>query len=202
MSIILNHGPKDDPEFIDLLSLVIDNVVCRSLPQEIYTIYVHRWFDHKWLEFSGIGVVPFEFYVPGIYYQECALDEFSQDKITFPPFNPKRIIEEKLFARSQSNAYREEPAKRKIHSPDKKHSSWNLHNRVADFSSSAAFIWYSSETRTNDRGSMMVYSAEAGTVKTWFASFAKRDKWKLDLVKGIDRRQVLDSIEQEASLTH
>jgi hypothetical protein len=66
-------------------------------------------------------------------------------------------------------------------------SAMNLHRRVKDHSKSAIYVWYSSETDKNKRGSLMVYRVKDDAVITWYASFLYDDSWRLDHTKGIDR---------------
>lgn len=40
-----------------------------------------------------------------------------------------------------------------------------------------------------DRASLIVYSVEGVDTVPWYASFLKRDRWKLNKVKGISRVQ-------------
>ena len=81
----------DDPQFVDLVRWIISAELELKPVQEIIVIRIDNWFDHKWLDFSGIGRVAF-----GTYYDfptpDRALDEFRQRKKTFPPFSPKRVI--------------------------------------------------------------------------------------------------------------
>jgi|RhiMetdeSRZDD1v2_1073273.scaffolds.fasta_scaffold1796973_2 hypothetical protein len=180
---------KDDPDFIRLIERVINKLLDDLKPKEIYLVEIDRWFDHKWLGFSGIGVVEYPtLNLPGGSWSESALDEFSQDQITFPPFIPNRVLQQRYYSRSDEGIYLEKAASSVIHKYQR--SSENLHRRICDFSDSAIFAWSSSDTAHNDRGSLMVYSIQETSVKTWFASFTKRKEWKLALVKGIDRNQL------------
>ena len=194
MTINLNCTNSDDREFIRLVEYAISEATDDFLPENVYVITVDRWFDHKWANFSGIGVVYFESAnIPGSNV-DAALDELWKGKTTFPPFTPKRIFEERFFVRNDDRTYKETIASQKVHPLQRTHSSANLHRRVSDFSESALFAWYSSETATNDRGSLMVYISRQKKVETWFASFIKRSEWKLDKVKGINRDKILASV--------
>src|SRR5258708_6745926 len=88
-------------------------------------VRVRNWFDHKWLRFSGIGRVKFEdvkLSAPG-----AALEPLSQDKLTFPPFTPRRIVSETHFTRDEAGE-----STGRIHPRRLQHSSGNLQRRVAD----------------------------------------------------------------------
>ena len=56
-------------------------------------------------------------------------------------------------------------------------------------SSSGLFLWYSGETEKIDRASLMVYAVQVDKAVPWYASFVKRDEWRLNKVKGISRVQ-------------
>src|SRR5207248_3728612 len=142
--------PNDDPQFVELVSRVISGLVNDKFPKEIFVVQIDNWFDHKWLKFSGIGRVRFD--DPHIDI-DTALDEFWQDKITFPPFAPKRVVSEYFFLRDESGDYSlSSIAPPYIHSRRRAASYRNLHRRVADFSGSAIFVWFSSNTNSNRRG--------------------------------------------------
>ncbi len=74
----------DDPQFIKLVNQVLLRLLQQHAPAEAFVIRINKWFDHKWLDFSGIGRVKFD----GGLMIEVALDEFRQDQTTFPPFTP------------------------------------------------------------------------------------------------------------------
>jgi hypothetical protein len=87
MPIQIAAGETDDPQFITLLNSLVCGLAEKDKPQELWIIQIDNWFDYKWLRFSGIGIVPFQF--PAIMKRDDgALDEFYQDKVTFPPFTP------------------------------------------------------------------------------------------------------------------
>jgi hypothetical protein len=65
-------------------------------------------------------------------------------------------------------------------------------------SSSGVFLWRSGETKTMDRASLMVYSVEGVETGPWYASFLKRDRWKLNKVKSISRVQFDDMVARDA----
>jgi hypothetical protein len=187
----LTPDKNDDPEFICIVNRIISDVLVQNRPKEIYIIHIARWFDHKWLEFSGRGVVDFPYGYP---WFETALDEFSQDKTTFPPFTPKRVIKQQYFSQNANGDYIESQPPELPHKRKHQSSNKNLQRRVQTLSDSAVFVWYSSDTVKNLRGSLMVYIALGDQMKTWFASFRKDKEWKLSLAKQIDRAEILKSM--------
>jgi len=177
----------DDSKFTDILYGIVDGILVHHRPQDLYVTAIDNWFDHKWLRFSGIGVVPFEF--PA--FMNCAdaaLDEFSQDKVTLPAFSPSRIIRQSYFRRdSRTSAYVKQERLILLHKKQRESSSKNLQRRIQHISDSGLFVWYSSNTLSQERASIMTYSVQNDKIETWFASFRRAAYWKLYMTKGIDR---------------
>ena len=184
MSITIDPDPSDDLAFVGLVERVVASLDAEFDPKEFFLIEIKNWFDHKWLKFSGRTVVAFpergvDLPRTGACGIESAMDESFREKVTFPPFNSNRIIREQWWAYDT-------PTKRHlIHRKRRRHSSWNLQRRVADFAESAVFVWFSSGTQANDQGSLMVYRVADGTVDTWYASLRKTDRWRSYRTKGI-----------------
>jgi hypothetical protein len=183
MSITINPSSTDDPSFVALVERIVARLDEYNEPDEVFIIEIKNWFDHKWLKFSGIGRVPFDHFASD--HSQTALDEFFQDKITFPPFTPNRILNQWLWTYGASK--RRHPVHRKN---QRQHSSWNLHKRVSQFAKSALFVWFSSGTQSNDRASLMVYKLDGKVVDAWYASLRKAAGWKLDRTKCIERSAV------------
>lgn len=182
-------GETDDPYFITLLDSLVGGLVMRESPEGLWIIQIDNWFDHKWLGFSGNGTVDFQF--PAFMNRyDAAHDAFYQDRVTFPPFNPNRVMGQWSFARAGDD-YVEVPSS-VPHRSQKQPSRTNLQKRVQDFTRSACFIWYSANTVANGRGSVMVYNVTRDRVKCWFAAFARQRGWKLHMTKGISREDVKD----------
>lgn len=85
--IAIPTNETDDPEFIELVRRVIAGLLTANPVEEVFVVRIDNWFDDKWLNFSGIGRVRFDDFRIDI---DTALDEFRQEKVTFPPFNPNR----------------------------------------------------------------------------------------------------------------
>lgn len=187
MPIKVPVAETDDPYFIALLNSLVNGLVKSEMPDGLWIIHIDNWFDHKWLRFSGIGSVDFRF--PAFMNRfDAALDEFFQDRVTFPPFTPNRVIGQWSFARVGDN-YVEVPS-RVPHRSEKQRSKANLQTRVQDFCRSECFVWYSSNTVANGRGSVMVYNAVGDGVRCWFAAFKRHQDWKLHATKGVRREDV------------
>src|SRR5262245_39706139 len=88
--------PDDDPAFLACVDRIIAGLIERHRPEEVYLVRISNWFDQKWLRFSGIGRVAHH----GGISIHTALDEFSQDQLTFPPFTPNRVVTQHYFCRT------------------------------------------------------------------------------------------------------
>jgi len=187
MNVNIPSQQDDDPVFVSTLVGIVQRLLKHELPEEVFVIRIDRWFDHKWLRFSGIGIVRFDDFRLHI---DSALDEFRQDQITFPPFSPSRVLDEYHFFRVGGTDYFESVPDRFVRRSMPAHSSKNLHKRVADFSQSGLFVWFNSNTLETGHASLMVYTVNNKQVETWFASFERADAWKLLQVKNIAREQV------------
>lgn len=186
---------NDDPEFVELVKRVIAGCIDDSFPNTIIVIQIDNWFDYKWLGFSGIGRVGFPFV--GKIDLDTALDEFRQDQITLPPFSPRRVIEEFYFQREANGEYAARDPRPYLYQRVLASSSQNLHKRIVDRVDSAVLVWFSSNTKQNLRGSVMIYEVKGREVKLWYAGFEKREKWRVLQTKGITTDQVQSLIEND-----
>lgn len=179
--------PQDDPAFLAIVDCIVSNLCTQHQSEEVHLVHIDNWFDHKWLRYSGYGVVAFQ----GGYLINTAKKETWQEQLTFPPITPNRVVAQFQFGRIAEHQYEEQAPPYLIHSRQRKSSAKNLNRRVTDFCQSGLFVWYSSGTTANLRGSIMVYRILNDEVSTWYASFSQRAGWQLDQVKGIDREQIL-----------
>ncbi len=183
----LRPTKNDDPQFVQLLESVVEGILGEAKSDDLYVVAIDNWFDHKWLKFSGIGVVPFEF--PAFMNSEDALGEFRQDNVTLPPFSPKRVICQSHFHK-QGAAYIESDRPSLIHKQERQRSEGNLNRRIVDISESGTLVWYSSNTLVNARASIMAYTIKKTQIEAWFAAFRNVNGWKLHLTKGINADRV------------
>ncbi len=178
--------PQDDPAFLAIVDHIIAALVCQDRPDEVYLVHIDNWFDRKWLRYSGYGVVAFH----GSPWVFVAKEEHRQEQLTFPPFTPNRVVAQYFFGRVADVSYEEQAPAHLIHRLDRQRSAKNLHRRVTDFSQSGLFIWYSSGSVANRRGSLMVYSVRQDAVAAWYAGFSDHEGWRLEQTEGIGRETV------------
>lgn len=192
-------GETDDPGFIAVLNSLVQGLISNRAPEELWIIQIDNWFDHKWLRFSGMGGVASPFLVGGLVTPfDSVKVEFYQDKLTFPPFTPNRVLGQWSYIRIGDD-YREAPFPDLPHSSKRQRSPMNLQRRIQDLNRSACFVWYSANTVANGRGSVMVYNIGVNGLECWFAAFNRREGWKVQQTKGVSRDDVEQLVEMRSS---
>lgn len=181
--------PSDDPTFITNLCGYVARQISDVEPDVCWVVRIGKWFDHKWLRYSGKGRVRFD---GGPIAMDTALDPFRQDQLTFPPFNPKQVTAQHGWVRSPAGVYEAAAEATPPHGSSRAHSATNLHRRVRDFAPSGLFVWFSSHTEPNRRASLMTYVVSQTSEETWYASLSSSSGWRLERVKGIDESLARD----------
>jgi hypothetical protein len=194
VAISIPSGLTDDNDFVRLLNALLNALLVQQTPDQLWVIQIDNWFDHKWLRYSGSGIVASKLFPAdwtSSFFDRFASvkEQFWRDKLTFPPFAPDRVAGQWSFLHTESG-YIEVPLTKLPHSESKRRSHSNLNRRVEDFVRSASFVWYSGNTLKNGRGSAMVYSIGPGKLICWFAAFRRKSGWMLERTKGIDKEQV------------
>ena len=129
--------------FFKHASRIISGAVEIHRPREIRIFKIDNWFDHKWLAFSGKGIGAI-----GIWN--------TQEFLTLPPFVQNRLVDQGQYVRDESSGrYAFIGAGTNIH-----YRGWsarNLQRRVTRIVPDTALFWYSGNSATTGRGSLMGY---------------------------------------------
>ena len=165
----------DANDFIIILNKMIIRLVDKFQIGEICLIKIKNWFDHKWLNYSGKSVVQFH---GGAGLIETSLNNEWREKITVPPFNPNRVLSELFFRNLKTD---NKMFEKTLHTW--KDSNDNVQNRISKYTKDGMFIWYSSDTEINQKGSLMVYIVQEDEIKTFYASFINKNGWKINRAK-------------------
>jgi hypothetical protein len=191
---VADRMDTDASGFLDSIDRVVAGLVFRYSPRLVCFVRIHKWFDHRWLGFSGKGRVFFD--PPWPAHPGVSLDEFHQEQLTFPPFAPSRVATEHHWTRQTDGNYARGEAPFRVHGDEREHSSSNLQRRIVDLTESALFVWFSSSSVKDARGSMLVYVVNAGTTIPWFASMrCDASSATLGEVKGLGRPEVLELLQ-------
>lgn len=180
MKIAANEGDADG--FIEMINRLVATTIFQWGIDEIMYINIKNWFDHKWLNYSGKKIIHFE---ETTHPDKVALTNDWKDSITFPPFNPNRVLSEQYFRKRPTGNQQFE---RVVH--QKQRSTNNQLNRVARRSDNGLYVWYSSNSSLNGQGSMMMYRVDNEYVATWYASIVKREGWQIERTKGIGKNEL------------
>ena len=187
MAVAIPSGLTDDNDFVDLLNSLLNGLLAQHAPKQLWVIQIDNWFDHKWLRYSGNGSVASKISVnwPFLDRFQSVKEQFWQDKLTFPPFAPDRVVSQWSFQQSDQG-YSEAPLPKLPHSNSRRRSQANLQKRAEDFASSALFVWFSGNTLKNGRGSVMAYNiGPPEQPGCWFAAFGRESEWALERTKGV-----------------
>jgi hypothetical protein len=142
----------DDGVFITAVRSVLATSLVPT--REVWLVKIDQWFGSRWLQFSGKMLGAF-----GVWQRE----------LTIPPFHPRRVRFERHFT-LRGEHY--------VHTRGRTLHIWqtsaaNLRKTVRGISSSAAFVWYSGDTRRADRGSLMMYQTIDGELDARYLEFAR-----------------------------
>lgn len=193
MPISIAPGLTDDNDFVDLMNALLNALLLKQAPEQLWVIQIDNWFGQNWLGYSGSGSVAAKF--PADWTSSfmdrftSVKEQFWRDKLTFPPFAPNRVVGQWSFLRSKGG-YAEVPLPKLPHKEYRQRSHSNLNRRVEDFVRSASIVWYSGNTLKNGRGSALVYSIGPDKPICWFAAFGRKSGWVLESTKGIPKEQV------------
>lgn len=103
MAIVMSAGETDDPGFIEVLNSILSELIAEHAPDQFWVIQIDNWFDHKWLGFSGMGLIASN--IPLNTYDTVKAESY-QEKVTFPPFTPNRVVGQFSFAPQQTSRAR------------------------------------------------------------------------------------------------
>ncbi len=192
----VERSAEDYAGFVEAVDRVLAGLCFRFHPELVCVIRIKRWFDHRWLGFSGKGRVKYPVHT-GLRGDPVALlDAFRQDQLTFPPFTPNRVAAEHHWERWLDGNYGRVPRHVRVHRPWRARSATNLHRRVADVTNSGLFTWFSSTSAVDRRASLLVYVVHDGTTTPWFASLRSEDgRWVLGDVSGLGRLEVQELLD-------
>jgi len=174
----------DSVDFIHILEELVNRLITRDVIAEIKLIKIKNWFDHKWLNYSGKGIVHF---TETTHPDKIALKNFWRDKVTVPPFTPNRIVSEIRYHRVQTGNKMFEKG---LHNWQR--STDNQNNQNDNKSDNGLFIWYSSDTEKNQQGSIMGYRVDLDDLDTWYVSVENRNGWTVTKTKGINWDELKD----------
>ena len=170
----LEREDHDAVEFVELVERIVSQAAESRRPRDIYVVHLDNWFGDRWCQFSGkiLGIA-------GV----------RGGQLTVPPFHPRRVRSQSRYRCGEDGSY--QLARREPNLHRYQTSSANLYRWIANFSTSAMFVWYSGNSVKNGAGSLMVYHVHEGRTEYWYASFQKTASWSLTKTVGISPETLL-----------
>ncbi|MBN2613206.1 MAG: hypothetical protein JXB00_16755 [Bacteroidales bacterium] len=188
LNIKLDMDDNDSSDFIGLVGTIINSLIQIHDIELVNVVKIDNWFDHKWLNYSGKGIIHFE---ETLHPDKVALTNFWKDKITVPPFHPNRVKSDRLYRTKDTL---DKQIEKPIHTI--KGSSDNLNNRIEGKIENGLFVWFSANSENNQKGSLMIYKVDKADVESWYASIENNDGWTITKTKGINRDLINGMIKQ------
>ena len=183
---LLKEKHNDNPNFILNCKKIIQNRINLWNPNEIFITRIDNWFDGKWMNFAGTEL------------HAISLWNF-QDILTIPPFHPNRVESSEFYQKmAEQYVKKENPKTLHIYQESKD----NLKRYVSEFSNDGLFIWYSGNSKTNERGTLMCYFIRESETLPFFITLSGKKEWNVSHTKGILRKEVQSIIESELNEKH
>lgn len=158
MLLIRLERKDDDAALLFRLQHIISGAVRYVRPRYAHIVKVDSWFGPRWRCFAG---------------SVRGKDLHPEGRLVIPPFAPNRVASEATYQRQGDALKRIEP--RRLHeSPIRPTATMPLY--LDERTPSGIFVWYSGNTASQDRASLMVYEVERGDEqRAWYAEFLRRD---------------------------
>jgi len=165
----------DAAGFVEIVRTLAMGVVREQQPKRLYVIRIDNWFGPKWLNFSGKFSVA-----------SGAGFGVHKTRLHVPPFVPARVISERVFATSELT---EIDHVTPLHIDCS--SKTALSRRIEDVDKTAVFIWFSSESVSQQRGAVMVYLPVVSNESGFYVGFAEQEgRWHPSMLRGISRGEL------------
>ncbi|MEQ1605098.1 MAG: hypothetical protein ABL999_09530 [Pyrinomonadaceae bacterium] len=170
----------DAVEFIHQVRALLVSLAKKYDVGDVVFVKIKNWFDHKWLNYSGKKVVHFETSHPA-WGREESLENTWLKSITIPPFNPNRVLSSKFFRAKDTGNTKIESAINQY-----QRSTEASKALVSEYTSDGLMLWYSSNTLSNQKGSILVYISKDEEVTSWYAQFENIGGWRITRSKGVN----------------
>ncbi len=161
----------DSTEFVDRVRALAIGVARDYRPGRLYVIRIDNWFGPRWFHFSGkfLGAL-------GVH----------KNKLSVPPFVPHRVLSERVFV---GPTYEETVVKSPLHLDCS--SEQALLRYIAEIDKDAAFLWFSSESESWKRGSVMIYLPVSSDSSGFYVGFSEgEESWEPAMLLGVSRSEI------------
>lgn len=162
----------DDDRFIGIVHKVVESSMLMYSPDLLKVVRIDNWFGQRWRGFAGktLGAL-------GV----------SRGRLVIPPFVPSRVNSEDSWKKSGNSYSREAtfvPLHKRIPSED------NLRRYFDQYWPETIAVWFSSRSKSNGRGSIMLYSdVRRERTTSWYVELAEAKSWQPTLMNGISAQE-------------
>ena len=175
----------DSAEFMRKTRAMAIGLARDYLPVRLYVVRIDNWFGPKWMRFAGTFTAG-KFASIGVHKR----------RLHVPPFVPSRVVGQRVIVGPD---YEETVAAVPLHIECP--SQRALLRRIADTDEDAAFLWFSGESETQKRGSVMVYLPDAFDAaaprrtglrdcEAFYVGFSQRERgWEPAMLRGVSRTE-------------
>jgi hypothetical protein len=153
---------NDAPEFIKNLGKIVEDRILKWKPEELYITQIDNWFDDKWLDYGGNLTM----HVP----------VWRTPDLKIPPFHPNRVVRFDYYVNNKFGYVKKEISK-PLHIIQV--SSDNLRRNIGSITNNGLFIWYSGNSKLNNRGSIMIYYVHDKECDTFYVSLVSDKGWNV-----------------------
>lgn len=164
---------NDNLDYIRNVEFIFKDLIAKWTPSDLYITRVDNWFDDKWVKFSGTIM------------HEISIHNL--DDVTVPPFHPNRIEKTDFYRRKNRN-YEKQEAEKTLHILQQ--STSNLKRKISNFSNNGLFLWYSGNTITNHKGSIMGYLVTNEECFTFYVTLARQKNWNAEKAIGLTTKEI------------
>ncbi len=177
---LLTENENDNPNFILNCEKIIQNRINLWKPTDIFVTRIDNWFDGKWMNYAGSELHAISFWN-------------FQDILTIPPFHPNRV-ESSDFYQKTAEQYVKNKNQKTLHILQE--SCKNLKRYISEFSTDGLFIWYSGNSKANERGTLMCYFIRESETLPFFITLSGKKNWDVSQTKGVLRKEIQSIIDE------
>lgn len=167
------QNESDDQLFIRIVEAALKDLVEGCRPLHVYLIKIDNWFDFKWYAFTGVAI---------------GAIAVKHDDLRIPPFIPDRVEAQHHYELA-ADIYRETEAP-ELHIYQNSES--NFARKIKNVSDSAMFLWYSGNSKSVLRGSLMFYGIQDEVQSSWYISLVKKDGWQINKTVNISKNEAIN----------
>jgi len=169
----LTRHINDNPNFISNIETIIRDRINKWKPRDLYLTRIDNWFDDKWIKFSGTVM------------HEISI--WKLEKVTVPPFHPNRVESSDFYSQDNGD-YKKQEIDKPLHIFQQ--STNNLKRKIANFTDNGLFIWYSGNSETNNKGTLMCYLVKDTDCFTFYISLTGDKNWNVHKTNGIPSKEI------------